>query len=205
MRYPENGESNPGEICSEWFFGNGLMKILGIDPGSLKCGYGLIGVAEFKDLNQLSAFRNQPYKYLSSGRIVIPARQPLSARLRLLHTSLQEVIAEFSPDEIAIEKMFFAKGVKAALSFGHARGVVLLAAALSGLPIYEYSALEVKKAVVGYGRADKNQVQKMVCQILAVKNALSSDSADALALAVCHCNTSRGYMKAVKNVMGKKQ
>ncbi|MDA8339819.1 MAG: crossover junction endodeoxyribonuclease RuvC [Nitrospiraceae bacterium] len=157
---------------------DGGMRILGIDPGSVNCGYGLI------------RYSNTPtLQYLSSGRIVLPASKPLHVRLKELYASLVDVIAEYKPDEIAIEKIFFAKGTKAALSLGHARGVVLLAAALTGLSIYEYSALEVKKAVVGYGRADKNQVQKMVMEILRIKHSLSSDSADALAIAMCHANS----------------
>jgi len=99
------------------------------------------------------------------------------------------VISEVKPDEIVIERMFFAKGIKAALSFGHTRGVVLLTAAITGLPIFEYSPLEVKKAVVGYGRADKRQVMLMVREILGISNQLSPDSADALALALCHLNS----------------
>jgi crossover junction endodeoxyribonuclease RuvC len=154
------------------------MKILGIDPGSINCGYGLI---------QKSSLKTQ--KYLASGRIVMPPKQPLHSRLKELYSSLTDVISEYKPDEIAIEKIFFAKGVKSALSLGHTRGVVLLASALTGIPIYEYSALQVKKAVVGYGRADKNQVQQMVRRILNIARQLSPDSADALALALCHANS----------------
>lgn len=154
------------------------MKILGIDPGSISCGYGLIEVADYNIKH-----------YLASGKIVMPARRPLHIRLGELYTSLVDVISEYKPDEITIEKIFFAKGAKAAISLGHTRGVVLLAVSVTGLSIYEYSALEVKKAVVGYGRADKNQVQKMVREILNIKHSLSSDSADALALAICHANS----------------
>jgi len=154
------------------------MRILGIDPGSINCGYGLIRYPKTPKL-----------QYISSGRIVLPASKPLHARLKELYISLADVIAEYKPDEIVIEKIFFAKGTKTALSLGHTRGVVLLAASLTGLSIYEYSALEVKKAVVGYGRADKNQVQKMVREILNIKHSLSPDSADALALAICHANS----------------
>lgn len=164
------------------------MRILGIDPGSINCGYGLINAAG----SQRSAVNNQRNNnpvYLASGKIALPAGKPLYIRLRELYTSLVDVISDYKPDEIAIEKIFFAKGIKAALSLGHTRGVVLLAAALTGLPIYEYSALEVKKAVVGYGRADKNQVQKMVMEIFRIKHSLSSDSADALAIAMCHANS----------------
>lgn len=161
------------------------MKILGIDPGSVNCGYGLI-----HELGGRPAQAGKSEtKYVSSGRIVLHAKKPLPVRLRELYIALTDVISEYNPDEIAIEKIFFAKGTKAALSLGHTRGVVLLAAALTGLPIYEYSALQVKKAVVGYGKADKGQVQKMVKQILALNRVLSSDSADALAIAICHANS----------------
>lgn len=164
------------------------MKILGIDPGSINCGYGLIQKSEVRS-------QKSEVEYLSSGRVVISAQKPLHARLSEIYTSLADVVSEYKPDEIVIEKIFFAKGTNAALSLGHARGVVLLAASLSGLPIYEYSALEVKKAVVGHGKADKNQVQRMVREILKINHALSPDSADALALALCHANTKKHLIK----------
>lgn len=167
------------------------MKVLGIDPGSIFCGYGLIEDGCSPDAGQIPGARRRTRavnSYLSSGRIVLPARKPLHERLTELYTSLTEMIEEYSPHEIVIEKMFFAKGIKAALSLGHTRGVVLLAGSLSGLPLYEYSPLEVKKAVVGYGKADKNQVELMVKEILGITRELSPDSADALALALCHAN-----------------
>lgn len=167
------------------------MKILGIDPGSLNCGYGLISAEETRSETALFPGSRclKSFAYVTSGRIVMPGSKPLHERLRDLHVSLSEVITELQPDEIVIEKMFFAKGVKAALSLGHTRGVVLLASTLSGLPIFEYSPLEVKQAVVGYGRADKNQVQSMVKEILKIRHELSADGADALAIALCHANT----------------
>lgn len=157
------------------------MRILGIDPGSLACGYGLIEEGPFPG----------SWSYLTSGRILLPPRKPLHARLSQLHLNLSEVIARCNPGEVCIEKMFFSKGIKAALSFGHTRGVILLTASLTGIPIFEYSALEVKKAVTGYGRAEKSQVLAMVRGILGIGHDLSPDSADALALAVCHGNRSR--------------
>jgi crossover junction endodeoxyribonuclease RuvC len=162
------------------------MKILGIDPGSVNCGYGLISSKD----KEATAVRGQGcgHVYLSSGRIVMAASKPLHDRLRELFVSLTDIISETCPDEIVIEKMFFAKGIKAALSLGHTRGVVLLAAAMAGKPIYEYSPLEVKQAVAGYGRADKRQVQMMVQQILGIRHQLSPDGADALAMALCHIN-----------------
>jgi crossover junction endodeoxyribonuclease RuvC len=168
------------------------MKILGIDPGSINCGYGLIGAQEIKSAvesgRQFEGRRLKGFVYLSSGRIAMAAGMPLHQRLKDLFTSLSGVIAESQPDEIVIEKMFFAKGIKAALGLGHTRGVVLVAAGLTGIPIFEYSPLEVKQAVVGYGRADKNQVQSMVREILNIRHQLSPDGADALAIALCHAN-----------------
>ncbi|MBZ0156649.1 MAG: crossover junction endodeoxyribonuclease RuvC [Alphaproteobacteria bacterium] len=166
------------------------MRVLGIDPGSVYCGYGLIRHSEPSHAPRRGRNGGQPV-YLSSGRIVLPARKPLHARLNELYASLVEVIEEHQPDEIVIEKIFFAKGIKAALSLGHTRGVVLLAASLAGLPIHEYSPLEVKKAVVGYGRADKGQVESMVREILRIGHSLSPDSADALALALCHAHSTQ--------------
>jgi crossover junction endodeoxyribonuclease RuvC len=153
------------------------LKILGIDPGSIACGYGLV-TTDGKNA-----------VYVASGRICPPPSKPLHHRLRCIYESLTEIMGAHRPDDIVVEKIFFAKGAKAALSLGHARGIVLLAAATHGIELYECSALEVKKAVVGYGRAEKSQVQDMVRLILNIKGALSPDSADALALALCHLNT----------------
>ncbi|MGE5238387.1 MAG: crossover junction endodeoxyribonuclease RuvC [Chloroflexota bacterium] len=168
------------------------MRILGIDPGSIHCGYGLIAHTtprQRRTGTPAPVTQLLRYSYLSSGRIVLPQSRPLHVRLREMYTSLSDVIADFRPDEIVIERMFFAKGTKSAISLGHTRGVVLLAASLSGITIYEYSPLEVKKAVVGYGRADKRQTELMVRQILKISHHLSPDSADALALALCHAQS----------------
>jgi crossover junction endodeoxyribonuclease RuvC len=166
------------------------MKILGIDPGSVNCGYGLIMATEtVTAARQVDSGRSMTSPvYISSGRVVMAASKPLHERLRELFESLTAVITELQPDELVIEKMFFAKGIKAALGLGHTRGVALLAASLADIPIHEYSALEVKQAVVGYGRADKRQVQMMVQQILKIAHPLSPDGADALAIALCHMN-----------------
>ena len=157
--------------------------ILGIDPGSIVCGYGIIKSADSRQFQAADTI------YVASGRIMLPSKQPLDVRLKELYANLADIIREYSPHEVAIEKVFFAKSIKAALVLGQARGAALVAAASSGLPVYEYSALEVKKAVVGYGRAEKHQVQSMVSKILNLKTKLSADSADALALALCHLNT----------------
>ncbi len=128
----------------------------------------------------------------------MPSTKPLHERLKDLFKCLSDVISETAPDEIVIERMFFAKGVKAAISFGHTRGVVLLAASLTGIPIFEYSPLEVKQAVAGYGRADKTQVQRMVKEILNISHQLSADGADALAIALCHANM-QGPLSRIKS------
>lgn len=161
-----------------------LMKILGIDPGSINCGYGLI-----------QRYGNSEIRYISSGRIIIESRKPLYERLKDLYSYLSDMISEYGPDEIAVEKIFLSKGIKSAINFGHIRGVILLSAALSNKPIYEYSALEVKKSVVGYGRAEKSQVQRMVSRILGINKVLSPDSADALAIAICHFNSKNTFNK----------
>lgn len=167
------------------------MKILGIDPGSIACGYGLIQKSD-------TAFHSGKIEYIASGKITASPAKDLQFRLKELYISLTNIFLEYEPDEIVIEKIFFAKGVKAALNLGHARGVALLAASLTGKPIYQYSPLEVKKAVTGYGRADKIQVQRMVRGILGIKHPLSTDSADAVALALCHANTKQ-YLLSPKN------
>lgn len=158
--------------------------MMGIDPGSRSMGYGFVETDG-------SAFR-----YVASGRIVPGAKNPLYTRLREIYEGLADVIAEYGPSEVVVEKVFFAKSARSALSLGQARGVALLAAASAGLKVHEYSALAVKKAVTGYGRAEKSQVQEMVKSLLDIRSALSPDGADALALALCHINT-RAYNKAV--------
>ncbi|MCE5312951.1 MAG: crossover junction endodeoxyribonuclease RuvC [Nitrospiraceae bacterium] len=168
------------------------MKILGIDPGSIKCGYGIISMPDKSIRAARPSITNRQYRYVSSGIITMQAGKLLHVRLKELYASLAELIAEYQPDEIAVEKMFFAKGIKAALSLGHTRGVVLAAAASTGLYIHEYSPLEVKKAVVGYGKADKSQVQMMVKQLLGTERQLTPDSADALAIAICHVHMKTG-------------
>jgi crossover junction endodeoxyribonuclease RuvC len=147
------------------------VRVLGIDPGSRLCGYGII------DTNG---------QYITSGTIAVTAGAPLDGRLREIYRDLVDVIREFEPQIASVEKVFFAKSVQSALTLGHARGVALLAASEHGLSVHEYSALEVKKAVTGYGKAEKSQVQEMVKRVLNINTALSPDGADALAIALCH-------------------
>ncbi|MDI6889985.1 MAG: crossover junction endodeoxyribonuclease RuvC [Thermodesulfovibrionales bacterium] len=175
------------------------IRILGIDPGNVTCGYGIIEIR-----NGSRVTRNEPCTvmvhgectYITSGRITLSPKSPLYLRLKKLYDALIGIIREYSPHEAVVEKAFFAKNAKAALNLGQARGIALLAAASQGLNVYEYSALEVKKAITGYGRAEKRQVQEMVMRILspcfmlhAPGFVLTEDAADALALAICHMNT----------------
>jgi crossover junction endodeoxyribonuclease RuvC len=148
--------------------------ILGIDPGSLVTGWGLVEV----DGQQLRCHDH--------GTIATAASLALGDRLSQIYRGLQEIIARHQPTAVSLEKVFFSRNVQSALKLGQARGVALLAAAENQINVAEYSAAEIKVAVVGYGQATKEQVQKMVCAILCVRGAMRADAADALAAAICH-------------------
>jgi crossover junction endodeoxyribonuclease RuvC len=152
------------------------MLVLGVDPGSLNTGYGLVK----KERNSLI--------YVGGGRISFPYSQPFSTRLHTIFTSLVEIIQAYHPEEMSIEDIFFAKNVKSALKIGHARGAALVAATQCGLKIFEYTPLQVKQSVVGYGRATKEQVRSMVKLILNLDTHMPLDTSDALAIAICHHN-----------------
>jgi crossover junction endodeoxyribonuclease RuvC len=156
------------------------LKILGIDPGSVATGYGAI---ESDGNNHL---------LLEYGVLKSPASLSFPEKLLHIHTRLLEIIEECRPDRMAVESLFYAANVKSALKLGHVRGVALVAGVSKGLPIDEYSPLEIKQAVVGYGRADKAQVQKMVALLLGLdKPPEPHDAADALAVALCHAHRLR--------------
>jgi crossover junction endodeoxyribonuclease RuvC len=148
--------------------------ILGIDPGSLVTGWGLVEV----EFNQLH--------YRSHGIIGTDACGSSAERLSQIYRGLHEIIEHHHPTAVSLEKVFFSRNVQSALKLGQARGVALLAAAEHQIGVAEYSAAEIKVAVVGYGRATKDQVQKMVCALLCVRGAMRADAADALAAAICH-------------------
>ncbi|MDP6655287.1 MAG: crossover junction endodeoxyribonuclease RuvC [SAR324 cluster bacterium] len=152
------------------------LRILGIDPGSRKTGYGLI---------EHSGNRT---RYLASGCIKLNLKESLAERLHQLSTELDKLIEEFQPDCGAVEKIFFAKNAQSALTLGHARGVILLKFSERQLVVHEYQTLKVKQTVVGVGRADKNQVQHMVKILLNLQNKLQEDEADALAVAITHAH-----------------
>jgi crossover junction endodeoxyribonuclease RuvC len=154
------------------------VKIFGIDPGSHRTGYGCV-------LSDGSRHR-----LIACGTIAAPASAPLPDRLRAIHGGLRALIAEHRPDCVAVEDVFHARNVRSALLLGHARGVALLAACEAGVPVVAYSPAEIKHAVVGYGRAEKRQVQGMVRLLLGLDAVPSPhDVADALAVAICHLHS----------------
>ena len=152
------------------------MRILGIDPGLATTGYGLI-----------QAGSQAQYQCIEFGIISTPAGLPDADRLKILFADLTNLIDRHQPESSAVEKLYFQKNVKTALSVGQARGVTLLVLAQAGLPIFEYNPNVVKQTVCDYGNADKNQVQHMVQNLLNLKELPKpDDAADALALAICH-------------------
>ncbi len=153
------------------------MRILGIDPGTRITGYGIIDV----EGNRL--------RHIDNGIVSTNSKEPLPLRLQTIYSGLRKILDHYSPACMAVEQVFMAKNPRAALTLGHARGVALLAGIHSDLPISEYSALQVKSAVVGYGRADKQQVQQMVKALLNLPEVAQEDAADALAVAICHANS----------------
>jgi crossover junction endodeoxyribonuclease RuvC len=155
------------------------MRVLGIDCGTEYTGY---GVVELLDDERLVC--------IVCGAIRVSPRDPMSTRLSRISIGLQELICEHRPDRVAIEDVFYAVNVKSALKLGQVRGVAMLAAATAGLEVAEYSPLSIKSAVVGYGKAEKHQVQQMVTRLLNLDQVPASpDAADALAIAICHLHT----------------
>lgn len=156
------------------------MRILGVDPGSAHTGYGCIDEAAGR------------HRVLACGALSPPAAAAFPEKLRAVHDGLAALIAEHRPETVAVEDLFYARNARSALKLGHVRGVVLLAAAEAGLPVAEYAPAEVKRAVVGYGRAEKRQVQQMVSLLLGLDPPPSRlDVTDALAVAVCHAHSLR--------------
>ncbi len=153
----------------------GTLRVLGIDPGSRITGYGVVDKGKGGKL-----------AHVCNGQMLLDPSAPLPERLLAISNALKGIIDEFKPDAMSIESIFFAKNVDSAIKLGEARGIPLLCAASSGLPVYEYAPRSVKQAVTGYGNATKEQVQKMVGMLLKTTGRLKSDAADALAIAICH-------------------
>ena len=160
------------------------MRILGIDPGVAIVGFGLIE----SDRGTL--------RMLQYGAITTPAGLPLAARLAQIDRDIEELIGTFRPDEISVEELFFSKNITTGIAVAHARGVILCAAEKKKIPIYEYTPMQVKQAVAGYGLADKKQVMDMTRRLLKLKSVpRPDDAADALAVALCHARSATSLLR----------
>ena len=159
------------------------MRILGLDPGIATVGFGVVDSEKNRQ------------KLVTCGVITTPAHTPLATRLDQIYTDLEELIRSTKPDAMAVEELFFNTNITTGISVAHGRGVVLLCAFRCGVKIYEYTPLQVKQAVVGYGRAEKKQVMDMVKRILNLPAPPKpDDAADAVALALCHARSSTSLL-----------
>ena len=156
------------------------MIILGIDPGSRITGFGLV---EKKKNNEI--------RHLENGAIYCGHEPTFDKRLVIIFEKIQSLIKTFQPTAMAVENIFYSKNVQSTLKLGHARGVAMVSAALLRLPVFEYTPLQVKQAIVGYGGATKDQVQKMVKVLLGLPQTAEENASDALAVAICHAHTTR--------------
>ena len=160
------------------------MIILGIDPGYAILGWGVIEM------------KGNHFKVLDYGSVTTDSKMEMPDRLKVLYNSLMDIIVRYEPDVASIEELFFNTNAKTAILVGQARGVAVLACANSGLEIDEYTPLQIKQAVVGYGRADKIQVQKMVKTILGVESLPKlDDTTDSMAAAICHAHSAKFSQK----------
>jgi len=163
------------------------MRVLGIDPGTATTGYGIVDS------------KGSRLRYIAHGAITTPAGQQFSTRLKTIFEEVTRLIEKHAPDAVAIEKIYFSQNVTTGIAVAQARGVIALAAELAGKPIGEFSPLEVKNAVVGYGKATKQQVQEMVKILLTLEaRPKPDDAADALALAICQVHAGK-----VREIQGK--
>lgn len=151
------------------------MRVLGIDPGVAITGYGLVDEAK------------NEYRYVASGCIRTAPEEPAARRLEIIFTETTALIGHYRPQALALEKLYFSRNVRTAMQVGEARGIVILAATRNSLDLFEYTPLQVKQAVAGYGKAEKAQVQKMIRLLLRLPQApAADDEADALAVALCY-------------------
>lgn len=159
------------------------MRILGIDPGIATIGFGVVDSENGKN------------RLVQCGVITTPAHTSLASRLEQIYTDMMQLIDLFKPDAVSIEELFFNTNITTGIAVAHGRGVILLACENAGLKIYEYTPLQVKQAVVGYGRAEKKQVMEMVKRICALPAPPKpDDAADAVALALCHARSSTSLL-----------
>ena len=151
------------------------MRILGIDPGYAIVGWGVL------------RYEGGRFSPLAFGAVTTPAGMPFSRRLEVIYDGLEQILTKHRPDAIAVEKLYFQNNQKTAIDVAEARGVILLAAQKSGIPLFEYTPLQVKSAVTGYGKAEKPQVMEMTRRLLRLREVPKpDDTADALAIAICH-------------------
>ncbi len=156
------------------------MLVMGIDPGFAITGYGIV------------KFEGNKFSPIEYGAVLTKAGEPFAHRLLKLDREISMIIDKFKPDAVSIEELFFNTNIKTAIMAAHGRGVAMAAAARAGIEVFEYTPLQVKQSVVGYGRAEKKQVQQMVKAILNLPEIPKPDDvADALAIAVCHCHSSK--------------
>ena len=167
-----------------------MTRVLGIDCGSTATGYGIIETD------------GRCCRMVAAGVIRTRAALPFPQRLKQIAETLRELIESYKPSEVAVEGIFYAVNAKSALVLGQVRGVALLVAAQAGLPVAEYSPLEIKSSVVGYGRAEKSQVQQMVRRLLDLQETPQEDAADALAAALCHASHSATLGKLSQSAKG---
>jgi crossover junction endodeoxyribonuclease RuvC len=169
----------------------GFMRILGIDPGYAILGYGVVD----RDGNR--------YSLVECGVLTTESGRGMPERLKDIYSGLMMLIGEFEPDVASVEELYFNTNAKTAIRVGEARGAAILACANSELPIYEYTPLQIKQALSGYGRAEKKQIQEIVKSVLGLKEVPKpDDAADAVAAAICHGN-SAGFIDRVKKAVGK--
>ena len=162
------------------------MRILGIDPGVAIVGF---GVVDSEGGTQCM---------VQYGAINTPANTPLATRLVQIEQDLMELLDQFKPDEVAIEELFFSKNITTGIAVAHARGVILATVEKAGIPLYEYTPMQVKQAVVGYGLAEKNQVMDMTKRLLKLRSVPKpDDAADALAIAICHARSATSLLRRV--------
>ncbi len=191
------------------------MRVIGIDPGTICCGYGIIEAGVRGQGSNVPPHPplakggqrggNSELTYIASGDIRMNKRDTLPERLKVLYNSLRTIICEYKPSHLCIEKIFYHKSIVSAFALGSTRGIAMLLAAENNLPVFEYNSTELKMALTGYGRAEKRQVKEMVIRILnlhppvspltkgGIEGGLSEDITDALALCICHIHNNTGY------------
>jgi len=161
------------------------MRIIGVDLGSICCGYGIVEAPS-------QGFRIPHPRYVTSGDIRMNKMAPLPERLKVLYLSLKDLVNEYKPEHLCLEKIFYNKSITSAFTLGSTRGIAMLVAAETGMKVFEYNPTKVKMAITGYGRAEKKQVKDIVKILLNLDTTglrLSEDKADALALCICHINS----------------